>query len=147
MPLALCVPVQPFDTAQLVAFVLDHVSVDVPPTPTVVGLALKVTVGVAEFTATVTELACEPPVPVQDSVYVVPVVSAPVDWEPLVPRLPVQPPDAVQELAFVELQVSVAADPEATLVGLALKETVGTGTTVTVILLVPVPPAPAQLSM
>ncbi len=52
-------------------------------------------------------------------------VSAPVLLEPLVASLPVQPPEALQEVAFVEDQVSVELPLLETLPGLALRETVG----------------------
>jgi hypothetical protein len=51
--------------------------------------------------------------------------SAPVLALPLVGSLPDQPPDAVQLLAFVEDQLSIAEPPLATVVGLALMLTVG----------------------
>jgi hypothetical protein len=47
--------------------------------------------------------------------------------EPLVPRVPDQPPDAVQEVALVEDQLSVDLPPLATLVGLALNVMLGAG--------------------
>jgi hypothetical protein len=50
---------------------------------------------------------------------------APVLWLPLLARAPLQPPDALQELAFVELQVSVVAAPLLTVVGDALIAAVG----------------------
>jgi hypothetical protein len=50
---------------------------------------------------------------------------------PLVPRVPLQPAEAVHEVAYVELQASVEALPVATLAGLAVSVTVGAGTTVT----------------
>lgn len=54
-------------------------------------------------------------------------------WEPLVALLPVQPPEAVQEVAFVEDQVKVEALPLVTVLGLALKVIEGAGeVTVTV---------------
>ncbi len=40
-------------------------------------------------------------------------------------RAPDQAPEAVHEVALVELQVSVEVPPEATLVGLAVSVTVG----------------------
>jgi hypothetical protein len=46
--------------------------------------------------------------------------------------LPDQSPEAVQLVAFVELQVRVEEAPLATLVGLAVSVTVGNGRTVTV---------------
>ena len=68
------------------------------------------------------------------------------DWDPLVPRVPVQPPEAVQEVALVELQVRVELPPDAIVVGLALKLTVGVTVTVAdcgVLL----PPVPVQVSV
>lgn len=53
---------------------------------------------------------------------------------PLTPRVSFQLPVAVQEVAFVELQVSVAALPLTTLVGDALSVTVGAGRILTVAL-------------
>jgi hypothetical protein len=47
--------------------------------------------------------------------------------------VPVQPPDAVQAVALLEVQVNVVVLPLATLLGLALNETLGAGAdTVTV---------------
>ena len=54
-------------------------------------------------------------------------LSAPVDCDPLVARVPDQPPDAVQGVAFVEDHDRVALEPLEMLVGLTLSETVGTG--------------------
>jgi hypothetical protein len=50
-----------------------------------------------------------------------------VDCDPLVAWLPDQPPEAVQEVAFVEVHVKVELLPDTTLVGLALSVTVGAG--------------------
>ena len=63
--------------------------------------------------------------------------------------MPDQLPEAVQELALVELQVSSEAPSEATLVGLAVSVTVGAGTvTVTVADCgALVPPDPVQASV
>jgi hypothetical protein len=60
--------------------------------------------------------------------------------------LPVEKPVPVQEVAFVELHVSVEDWPLVIEVGLAERDAVGGGTvpTVTVALAVPVPPAPVQ---
>ncbi|MGD0502535.1 MAG: hypothetical protein ABSD02_07320 [Steroidobacteraceae bacterium] len=54
-------------------------------------------------------------------------MSGPVANVPLVAKDPLQPPEAVQDVALVELQVSVEEPPETTLVGDALKLAVGTG--------------------
>jgi hypothetical protein len=56
----------------------------------------------------------------------------PVDRLPLGVLEPSHPPEAVQLVASVEVQVRVAVSPLATLVGLAVRVTVGGGTTVTV---------------
>ena len=67
--------------------------------------------------------------------------------------LPLQPPEAVQEVALVELQVRVALCPAVMLVGLAESETVGVGVgvgvevTVTVALAEAEPPEPVQVSV
>ena len=67
---------------------------------------------------------------------------------PLVTSAPVQPPLAVQEVAFVLDQVRVEVLPEAIVVGLAESVTVGAGATVTVALTgAVVPPAPVQVSV
>jgi hypothetical protein len=91
-----------------------------------------------------------PPVPVQVRVYVEVLVSAPVDCELLVGSEPDQAPEAVQEEALVEDQVSVEVPPLATLVGLALSEAVGAGAgaaTVTVADWAAEPPLPLQVSV
>ena len=54
-------------------------------------------------------------------------VSAPVDWLPEVALAPDQPPEAVQEVAFVEDQLSIEDPPLATDAGFAASDTVGTG--------------------
>jgi hypothetical protein len=77
-----------------------------------------VTVAVEEFV---------PPGPVHDNVNEESAVSAAVTSEPLVAFAPLQPPEAVQEVAFDEVQVSVVVAPEATLVGLAVSVTLGGG--------------------
>jgi hypothetical protein len=65
--------------------------------------------------------------------------------------LPDQPPEAVQEVALVELHVSEELAPLDTLVGFAVNVTVGAGgdvlVTVTVADLLALPPDPVQLSV
>jgi hypothetical protein len=58
-------------------------------------------------------------------------VSVPVDCEPLVASLPLQAPEAVQEVALVDDQVRVDAPPLDTLAGLAVSVTVGCAGAVT----------------
>lgn len=74
-------------------------------------------------------------------------VMAVVVCVPLVASGPVQPPDAVQLVAFVELQVSIVVLPLVTLVGFALMVTVGNGATVTSVVAFASPPAPVQSSV
>jgi len=68
---------------------------------------------------------------------------------PLIDLLPDQPPEAVQLVAFVEDQLSVADPPLLMLVGFALKLTVGLAgaETLTVTDRVAPPPAPLQVSV
>jgi hypothetical protein len=68
---------------------------------------------------------------------------------PLSVLLPLHPPDAVQLVALVEDQVSVAVPPAGTLDGLTDSETAGGGgaaLTVTTVLACVVPPGPVQLN-
>jgi hypothetical protein len=81
---------------------------------------------------TIADCTAVPPAPLQLSVNVLFVVSAPVEAVPDVALLPVQAPLAVQLVAFVDDQVSVLALPLVTLVGFAPIVTVGAGFTVTV---------------
>ncbi len=76
-------------------------------------------------------------------------LSVPVLALPLVGSLPDQPPEAVQLVAFVEDQLSVAADPLLTVVGLAERLTVGLAgaDTLTVTDCDALPPGPLQLSV
>jgi hypothetical protein len=53
---------------------------------------------------------------------------------PLAGWAPLHAPEAVQEVAFVEVHVSVEVPPMATVCGLAVRLAVGTGTTATVTL-------------
>jgi len=124
LPLVGSLPDQPPLPVQLLAFVEDQLSIAEPPLVTVVGLALRVTVGGAE-TLTVTAWLALPPGPLQASVKVVVVLSAPVLALPLVGSLPDQPPEAAQLLAFVEDQLSIADPPLLTVEGLTLRLTVG----------------------
>ena len=72
-------------------------------------------------------------------------MSAPVDWLPEVALLPDHAPEAVQEAALLDDQVSVEDPPLATDVGLAVSVTVGTGSTVTVAEALALPPEPVQV--
>ena len=76
-------------------------------------------------------------------------LKAPVELEPEIERAPLQPPEAVQPVALLDDQFSVAAAPLATLLGVAVRVTVGAGVggvTVTMADALALPPAPLQLS-
>ena len=132
---------------QEVALVELQVSVDVPPLAIVVGFAVSVAVGMLPIVTVAVAAVLVPPVPVQVREYVVFAASAPVDWLPPVAFAPANvPPEAVQEVALVELQVSVEVPPLAIVVGFAVSVAVGRGAMVTVAdAAVLVPPAPVQV--
>ena len=67
-PLTALLPDQAPEAVQEVAWVLDHVRVELAPLATVLGLAVKLTVGAADVTVTVADCAALPPAPVQVSV-------------------------------------------------------------------------------
>jgi len=75
-------------------------------------------------------------------------VSAAVGCEPLAANVPLQPPEAVQEVALLDDQVNVVLPPDGTVLGLALIEAVGGALDrATVTDWDPEPPAPVQVSM
>jgi hypothetical protein len=98
------------------------------------------------LTVTVVDAVFVPPLPVQLSWYVVVAVRAPVLCLPLVAFVPLQPPEAVQLVELVELQVNCDELPDAMLVGAADSVTEGHGRTVPPIFLTTVPPAPVHVS-
>ena len=75
-------------------------------------------------------------------------VSAPVDCEPLTARVPAQAPEAVQAVALVEDQLSVAVPPLVMALGPTLKVTVGRGDLMeTVVDWAALPPGPVQVNV
>jgi hypothetical protein len=106
-PLVAFVPDQPPDAVQDVAFVLDQESVLLELGFTQLGLALNVTVGGPDATVTLADWVTEPPAPVHASVKDVFVVRLLLVSLPEVAFVPVQPPLAVQDVAFVDDQLSV----------------------------------------
>ena len=125
-PVTAMAPDQAPEAVQEVALLDDHVRVEALPLATVLGLALKLTValGVA-LTVTVADCAALPPLPLQVRVYVELLVSAPVDCDPLTALLPVQAPEATQEVAFVDDQLKVELLPLVMALGPTLSMTVG----------------------
>jgi hypothetical protein len=142
-------PDQPPVAVQAVAFVADQCSVALLPVVTVLGVAVKVTLGAGVFTATEADCDAVPPLPEHVRVNVEFVVNAPVDWLPLVALPPDQAPVAVQDVALVEDQVSVALPPLSMALGPTLSETVGAdgaAATETVADCEARPPVPLQVS-
>jgi hypothetical protein len=98
-PLTALVPDHAPAALHAVALVADHVSVELPPEVSELGLALILTVGAAAevpVTVTVSDWVAEPLGPVQVRPNWVVFVSGPIDLVPPVETLPCQPPDAVQ---------------------------------------------------
>jgi hypothetical protein len=125
LPLVGWLPDQPPEAVQLLALLEDQLSVADPPLLTVVELALRLSAGAGVETLTVTDWLALPPDPLQVSVKVVVLLRPPVLALPLVGSFPDQPPDAVQLVALVEDQLSIADPPLLTLLGVALRVTVG----------------------
>lgn len=88
-----------------------------------------------------------PPTPLQLSVKAVALLIPAIASVPLMPRVPVQPPEATQLVASVDDQVSVVPPPLVTLLGVAVSVTVGAGETVTLAVAAPLPPAPEHVSV
>jgi hypothetical protein len=127
VPLVFSAPPQPPEAVHEVALVEDQVKVEVPPLPTEIGFALKVIVGNPARTDTTADCDAELLAPTQEMPKVVVALRAAVKKVPLAFSAPLQPPDAMQDVAFVEDQLRVVALPLATVVGLALNVTAGPG--------------------
>jgi hypothetical protein len=141
LPLVALVPLQSPEAVHDVAFVELQVSVEAAPLATEVGFAVNVTVGRGPTVTVAVATLLVPPEPVQVSEYDVVAVRAPVLWLPLVASAPLQPPEAVHDVASVELQVSVEAPPLLTEVCAAPRDAVGCVNGVT-----PAPPHAANSS-
>lgn len=107
MPFIATAPLQPPDARHLSASVALQVKFADSPVTTLVGEALKVTVGDFVITWTCAVPDAEPPGPVQVNMYVEASVSGAVVAVPLVGRVPDQAPDAVQLCASVVLHCNV----------------------------------------
>ena len=112
-------PLQLPDPVHVVALVELQVKDDTPPLATLVGFAVRVTVGAGCVTVTPAVAVADPPAPVQARVKVELEVSALLATLPLVACDPLQAPEAVHDVAFVALQVSVEVPFAATVVGFA----------------------------
>jgi hypothetical protein len=70
-PLVARAPVQPPEALQAVAFLVDQLSVALPPEVIVTGVAVNVTVGIPDgWTVSTADDEAEPPPPLQVRVYV-----------------------------------------------------------------------------
>jgi hypothetical protein len=130
LPEVALAPDQPPEAVQDVALVEDHVRIDDPPLATDVGFAEIETVGTGGGSGVPVTLTCVealplPFGPLQVREKLLLVLSAPVDWLPEVPLVPDHAPVAEQEVAFVELHVSIETPPFATDVGFAPRDTDG----------------------
>ena len=125
VPLVAWLPDHAPEAVHEVALVDDQVKVEPLPLVTLVGFALIDTLGGVADTVTVADWLAVPPAPVQVNVYFVVAVRAAVVIEPLIGSDPLQPPDAVQEVALVADQVSFEVAPLLTVLGLAANVTAG----------------------
>lgn len=123
VPLSPFEPLQPPEAVQEVALALDQVSAAGAPDFTLLGLALSMTVGALLETVTVADCVADPPAPVQINSYSAVLVRVPVDIEPLLGKLPCQPPDAVHAVVPADFHASVELAPLLTVVGVAVNVT------------------------
>jgi hypothetical protein len=157
-PLSPLPPLHAPDAVQDVALLLDQASVEALPGFTVLGVALKVTLGALLETVTVADCVAEPPAPVHVTSYSVVFVRVGVCQTALVGTSPRQLPTvATQAVALADDQVRVDLLPLLMVVGEALNVTdgaadaaVGAGVaalaTDTATAWVVVPPEPLQVS-
>jgi hypothetical protein len=129
VPPAANVPLHPLDAVQDVALSDVHVSVDASPGAMTEGLTANVAVGIRLTAALALAV---PPGPVQDKEYEVGPTIGPLLWLPLAASAPLHPPDAVQDVALLEVQVSVDDAPAATADGDAVRVTLGAARMLTV---------------
>lgn len=129
MPAAARVPLQPPEAVHVSAPVELHVSNDVPPRATAPGDAVNIAVGKG-FTVTLALAGTlVPPGPEQVITKLASPLNAPLLWLPLVASVPLQAPDAVQEVAWAELHDSVDSPPVTMTSGLAVSCTIGSALT------------------
>jgi hypothetical protein len=116
----------PPDAVQVLALTDCQVSVADAPLITDVGAAFKVTVGAGTTVTVCVTGELVPPGPVQVIEKLVAPPAGRMLRDPPLASVPLQPPEAVHEVAPVELQLNVAAAPAAIWVGAAASEAVGT---------------------
>ncbi len=126
-PLSGSVPLQAPKPVHAVALLVVQVTFAVSPSVTELGVAPMVMLGAGAATVTVVDCVDAPPGPVQVSVNSVVAVSGAVVWEPLVGKLPLQPPEAAQLLAPGACQFRTVVMPALMVVDCAARLTVGAG--------------------
>jgi len=130
-PLVATVPLQPPEAVQEVALLADQIKLVPLPLDTVLGVATKLTVGAAAAagaaaaTVMVADCVATAPPLVQVRVYVALLPSAAVAWEPLADFVPDQAPEATQFWARVLFHCNMAVPPLLTVLGVAVRLTVG----------------------
>ncbi len=154
LPLSGFDPLQPPEATQDVALADVQFNVDADPLTTVAGLAVSDTDGWGGGgtpTATVTVWLISPPGPAQLSVNAVDAASTPVAAAPFTGRAPLQPPEAVQAVAFVVVQARFDCWPATIVPGSAVSVSVGAAgggaTTVTLTVWLVEPPLPVHESV
>jgi hypothetical protein len=125
VPCVALLPDQSPDALQLSALLLSQVKVVEPLRETLVGFALRLTAGGdgsfwVVVTVTLTEDSTLPLSPVQVRLKTVSVCNWLITSDPEVPLFPDQPPEALQLVVFVLLQVKVVESFGLTVVGLAV---------------------------
>jgi len=126
-----CVPVHAPDAVHDVAPLVVQVTVELPPVLIGFGPALMLTVGAGVPTVTVVDCVAVPPAPVQLIVKVVVAASGAVVCEPVVDKLPLQPPPALQPVASMEDQLSTVLAPGSTVLACEVRLTDGAGAVTT----------------
>jgi hypothetical protein len=125
VPLVARVPLQPPEAVHVVALVELHVKAEVPPAATAVGFAVRATVGRGFTVIATVAAALVPPGPVHVKEKVALADNAPVLCVPLTPSVPLHPPEALHEVAFAELHVSIADSPALIVVFDGVNDAVG----------------------
>ncbi len=147
-PLSGSVPLQAPDPVHAVALIVVHVTLAVWPAVTELGVALMAMLGAVEATVTVVDWAAVPPGPMQVRINSVVPLSGAVVCEPLVGTRPLQPPEAVQLLAWSDCQLRMVVSPALSVVACAIRLTEGAGSvTMTSADCEDAPPGPLQVSM
>lgn len=148
VPPAASVPLQPPEAVQESASVELQLSEEVPPKATALGDAVRVAVGKGFTVTAALTGALVPPGPEQVSAKLALPFNIPVLWLPLTASVPLQAPEAVQDVACAELHERVDSLPAGMTSGFAVSCAVGSALTMMVSVAAwLVPPGPEQVSV